>query len=319
VLRLPDSGEVFAWTSGSSTMVPINDLLGSTVGLVSSTGSLATQFTGACPERSRGKPFGKPSPTTSAYPYLFAGMEYDNTTGLYHTQARYYSPVLQRFLSEDPLRHGAGVNFFSYAGNDPVNEVDRLGLFYFTGPGTNTAPWGGDPGFGLWEGGTSSNAAFGGSGCANVGQGCHITLPSQVGGPFWGKSPGIIVAQEDDEELDPQYQHLEDQIRQHEQALELRSRQGFKGQRGFELRNPRGTTRNSDETIGGRRFSGHALDQMQNRGLMPSLIEDTISRGVRCDTTISGRSGYYSFANRLTVIIDADGSVVTVIPGRPPG
>jgi RHS repeat-associated protein len=128
VLRLPGSGEVFAWTSGSSTMVPINDLLGSTVGLVSSTGSLATQFTGACPERSRGKPFGKPSPTTSAYPYLFAGMEYDNTTGLYHTQARYYSPVLQRFLSEDPLRHGAGVNFFSYGGNDPVNGADPSGL-----------------------------------------------------------------------------------------------------------------------------------------------------------------------------------------------
>jgi hypothetical protein len=36
---------------------------------------LATQFTGACPERSRRKPFGNPSSTTSAYPYPFAGTE----------------------------------------------------------------------------------------------------------------------------------------------------------------------------------------------------------------------------------------------------
>src|SRR5207244_13406635 len=55
-------------------------------------------------------------------------------TGLYHTQARYYSPVLARFLSEDPLRHGAGVNFFDYAGNDPINQSDTAGL-YLSEPG----------------------------------------------------------------------------------------------------------------------------------------------------------------------------------------
>src|SRR5207245_899140 len=156
--------------SGSSTMVPINDLPGSAVGLVSSSGSLATQFTGVCPERSRGKPFGKPSPTTSAYPYLFDGMEYDNTTGLYHTQARYYSPVLERFLSEDPLRHGAGVNFFSYAGNDPVNGTDPLGLDFGIMPGPN-----GDGLIAVYTGGSVSVPTMQAAGCANLGQGCHIT------------------------------------------------------------------------------------------------------------------------------------------------
>ena len=44
-------------------------------------------------------------------------MEYDSATSLYHTYARYYSPGLQRFLSEDPLQFGGGdVNLFGYAG-----------------------------------------------------------------------------------------------------------------------------------------------------------------------------------------------------------
>ncbi len=57
-------------------------------------------------------------------------MEYDSPTSLYHTYARYYSPGLQRFLSEDPLQFGGGdVNLFGYAGNDPVGHKDPLGLY----------------------------------------------------------------------------------------------------------------------------------------------------------------------------------------------
>src|SRR5260370_30590686 len=53
-------------------------------------------------------------------------MEYDSPTSLYHTYARYYSPGLQRFLSEDPLQFGGGdVSLFAYARNDPVNHSDR--------------------------------------------------------------------------------------------------------------------------------------------------------------------------------------------------
>src|SRR5713226_8997167 len=69
------------------------------------------------------------------YQYLFAGMEYESATSLYHTYARYYSPGLQRFLSEDPLQFGGGdVSLFAYARNDPVNHSDPLGL-YLSAPG----------------------------------------------------------------------------------------------------------------------------------------------------------------------------------------
>src|SRR5208282_1310806 len=42
---------------------------------------------------------------------------------------RYYSPGLQRFLSEDPIGIGGGdTNIFAYVQNDPVNTIDPLGL-----------------------------------------------------------------------------------------------------------------------------------------------------------------------------------------------
>lgn len=50
-------------------------------------------------------------------------------TGLYYYRARYYDPLLGRFISEDPLKFGSGdFNFYGYVLNDPVNEVDPEGL-----------------------------------------------------------------------------------------------------------------------------------------------------------------------------------------------
>ncbi len=121
-LTMP-GGEVLTATTSSGTIVPLHDILGSTVGLVNGAGSLATSYSYT--------PYGIPSQsgTSSSYPYLFAGMEYDSSTGLYHTLARYYSPTLQRFLSEDPMQFGGGnVNLFGYAANDPVDYSDPSGL-----------------------------------------------------------------------------------------------------------------------------------------------------------------------------------------------
>ena len=44
-------------------------------------------------------------------------------------RARYYNATVQRFISEDPLGSAGGdVNFYVYAGNDPVDFIDPLGL-----------------------------------------------------------------------------------------------------------------------------------------------------------------------------------------------
>ncbi|MBI4653414.1 MAG: RHS repeat-associated core domain-containing protein [Nitrospirae bacterium] len=72
---------------------------------------------------------------TITNPYTFTGREYDSETGMYYYRARYYSPELQRFTSEDPIGLAGGVNLYVYVGNNPVNWVDPLGLTTPTIPG----------------------------------------------------------------------------------------------------------------------------------------------------------------------------------------
>jgi uncharacterized protein RhaS with RHS repeats len=43
-------------------------------------------------------------------------------------RARYYDPLLGRFVSEDPIGLSGGVNPYVYAHNDPVNLTDPTGL-----------------------------------------------------------------------------------------------------------------------------------------------------------------------------------------------
>jgi RHS repeat-associated protein len=61
-------------------------------------------------------------------PYTYTSREYDEETGLYYYRARYYDSAIGRFISEDPIGLLGGVNFYSYAGNSPVNWIDPLGL-----------------------------------------------------------------------------------------------------------------------------------------------------------------------------------------------
>lgn len=73
--------------------------------------------------------------TASLTPFLFTGREYDLETGLYHYRARAYSPGLGRFLQRDRMDVTAGdVNFYRYAGNNPVNLTDFSGQSYLQGP-----------------------------------------------------------------------------------------------------------------------------------------------------------------------------------------
>ncbi|HEU4388196.1 MAG TPA: RHS repeat-associated core domain-containing protein [Blastocatellia bacterium] len=45
-----------------------------------------------------------------------------------YNRARYYSPSLQRFISEDPLGLERLINLYAYVGNDPVSfRNDSIG------------------------------------------------------------------------------------------------------------------------------------------------------------------------------------------------
>jgi RHS repeat-associated protein len=57
----------------------------------------------------------------------YTGRENDNN-GLYFYRARYYDPILKRFISEDPIGLAGGWNVYSYVDGDPISFVDPLGL-----------------------------------------------------------------------------------------------------------------------------------------------------------------------------------------------
>lgn len=86
------------------------------------------------------------------------------------------------------------------------------------------------------------------------------------------------------------------------------------GRLGSPMDVPSGT--NVESIIGGRQFGGHALDQMQGRGVMPSAVENTVRVGRASPDPIPGRIRYYDPINKLTVVTESSGRVITVITGK---
>ena len=66
-------------------------------------------------------------------PIRYRGYYYDNETGFYYLQSRYYDPITQRFINADGyVSTGQGIlgnNMFAYCANNPVNYADPTGQF----------------------------------------------------------------------------------------------------------------------------------------------------------------------------------------------
>jgi RHS repeat-associated protein len=154
---------------GSSTL--LTDGLGSALALTDSSGAVQTQYTYDAFGNTTSS--GAASNNSSQY----TGRENDGT-GLYYYRARYYSPTLQRFVSEDPIGFAGGdVNLYGYVGNSPVNFTDPSGMV----PAPVAACLGG--------------AAFGGFEYAlfNTLAGRKITLSGLVGSALMGCGMGLVA------------------------------------------------------------------------------------------------------------------------------
>lgn len=68
--------------------------------------------------------------SSNANEFQYTGRENEGN-GLYYYRARYYSPLLGRFINQDPLGFaGGGTNFYIYVGDTPTNGTDPSGQNY---------------------------------------------------------------------------------------------------------------------------------------------------------------------------------------------
>jgi RHS repeat-associated protein len=121
--------------SSSTEYDAVHDQVGSVIAIGSTTAGAQDEITY--------DPFGNivtQTDSSEADRFMFAGMEYDPTTGLYYDHARYYNPVIGRFISQDPKGFSAGdTNLYRYARNQPTSVTDPSG--YGWGPFTTGNPF----------------------------------------------------------------------------------------------------------------------------------------------------------------------------------
>ncbi|WP_217333072.1 RHS repeat-associated core domain-containing protein [Rhodanobacter sp. C05] len=157
----------------------LTDALGSTIGLTDPTGAIQQEYSY--------DPYGNATQTNNSAgftnPYQYTGREADGP-GLYYYRARYYSPELGRFISEDPMGFAGGqLNFYAYVGDDPLMYRDPYGLWVINIgiSGTLGFGWGitGGAGFVFDSSGNVGTYSYGGEGFA-------YGASMGVGGSFMG-------------------------------------------------------------------------------------------------------------------------------------
>jgi RHS repeat-associated protein len=114
--------EIYARINAAGATSYLHDGLGSTSALTDGSGAVTASFAY--------EPYGATKRTgTDDTSFRFTGREDDGATKLYYYRARYYSPQLGRFISQDPIGLAGGANGYEYAGGNPVSFSDPLGLF----------------------------------------------------------------------------------------------------------------------------------------------------------------------------------------------
>ncbi|MCH9620236.1 MAG: hypothetical protein SP4CHLAM17_11850 [Chlamydiales bacterium] len=102
------------------TYIPIHDHQGSLKLLLDSKGNLK--------EVCRYTAFGEQLTPSKLSPWRFASKRYDDETGYTYFGRRYYSPLLGRFITPDPLGFDDGPNLYAYVHNCPMIFIDAHGF-----------------------------------------------------------------------------------------------------------------------------------------------------------------------------------------------
>jgi RHS repeat-associated protein len=120
--------DIYSGSTSTPYYVHTNDI-GSTTAITDSAGTLV--------ERVSYDTFGMPSLTDAAgqsiasssigNSILFQGREYDSELNLYNYRARYYDPIMGRFLQTDPVGYQDSMNLYQGMNMNPGNYMDPLG------------------------------------------------------------------------------------------------------------------------------------------------------------------------------------------------
>jgi RHS repeat-associated protein len=127
------SGQVVTMSVNGTEYYYVRNGQNDVIALVDSTGTIVVEYTYSTYGEVLSITGSLASTIGALNPYRYRGYRYDNESGLYYLQSRYYNPVWGRFINADILikSNGSvlGENMFSYCLNNPVIGVDSNGLF----------------------------------------------------------------------------------------------------------------------------------------------------------------------------------------------
>jgi RHS repeat-associated protein len=117
--RYFDQGAIISGTS----YYYVKDSLGSVTQLISSTGTVASQYTY--------DPYGNQTTVsgTLVSDIGYAGYFYHAVSGLDFALHRAYDPIHTRWLNRDPIGEAGGINLYAYVNGNPLSYVDPLGEY----------------------------------------------------------------------------------------------------------------------------------------------------------------------------------------------
>ena len=128
-------GVQFTNAGGTGTYYYDKNPRGDVIGILDNSGNTVVKYSydayGNC-----SRDYSTNNDLADSNPIRYRSYYYDNETGLYYLNARYYSPEWRRFISPDDTTYldpdsVNGLNLYCYCNNDPVNYADPSGHFAF--------------------------------------------------------------------------------------------------------------------------------------------------------------------------------------------
>ena len=104
--------------------IPLYDASGNIVQYVDATGAVVASYV----YDAFGRTLASSGPQADLFRFRFSTKYHDPESGLVYFGYRFYSPVLARWLTRDPLEEQGGLNLYGFCGNDALNHTDPYGL-----------------------------------------------------------------------------------------------------------------------------------------------------------------------------------------------